>query len=126
MDATALVTEPKNRTCWWPYNSTMLNNFCHFVVSADIPLVIDNGGYKNVTVTAKGYDGQNVGCRAEGTDLSADNFYYNNGGAYTYLSQFGVPTNIYINGAYVPGSGSLVVNCQVGYGAMIYTVNWDG
>jgi hypothetical protein len=121
------VAPPAHRHCFWTHNGTMLNyrNGCP-TVPLDIPLVVDNGGTKNITVTARGGSpSATVGCRSEATDFSGDNVWYVNGGNHTYLSMFGQATDIVINGSYVPGWGSLLVNCRVDKGAQVYVINWN-
>jgi hypothetical protein len=121
------LTGPENRGCWWPYNGAMLNNFCNRTVEYQVPLVIDNGGVKDVSVTAQGSGpSSNVGCRSEATNLEASYVLYSNGGAYQYLGLFGGPYEIQLNnGPSVPGWGQLLVSCRVDYGAKIYSVWWQ-
>jgi hypothetical protein len=118
------VPPPAHRHCFWTHNGTMLNyrNGCP-TVPLDIPLVIDSGGTKNITVTAKGAGG--TGCRSEVTDFYGDNVWYVNGGNYTFLSMYNQATNIVLTSAHVPGWGSLLVSCLVPRSAEIYTVNWN-
>ena len=120
------LTIPQDRHCFYPFAGDMYNGYCGHIVSLDIPLVVDNGGNHNITVTAQGASpNNNVGCRGEGTDQSISVVWYSNGGAYSYLPNFGSAVDIPLNNVNVPGWGSLLVNCQVYAEGHVYTVNWN-
>jgi hypothetical protein len=108
--------------CFSPWYGSLTNS-CAVKKTIEIPLVVDNGGAKTVTVT--GYSGdtsKNVGCRAEGYWNS--NVLYSHSGM-QYLPGFHTNVNIVLSGAYVPGGGTLMVTCSLDPGTRISIIDWN-
>ena len=111
--------------CFAPNGPMMTNSSCGATYWT-VPLLLDGTIFAalngTVTVTAQGPDAsRNVGCRAQGFDklgrIVSDT-------GFIWLSTFGGPRDIALTGVVVPAGGTAVVDCLVGQGASVITVNW--
>jgi hypothetical protein len=108
--------------CFSPYYGS-LTNACAQKKAIEIPLVVDSGGAKTVTVTGISNDtSKNIGCVADGRWNSS--VMYSNSGV-QYLPGFHSYRNIVLTGAYVPAGGTLMVTCWLDPGTQISIIDWN-
>jgi len=104
-----------------------VTNVCNYTISFDWPLPVDSGGNKRVGVDVlRPTSTSSIGCLAEGLNEETTWVWWSNGGAYSSTTSFGASANILMDGAYVPGGGQLLVNCQIGPGVRVQVANWPG
>jgi hypothetical protein len=104
-------------------SSSSMTNTCAAVKSLEFPVPVDNSGAKTVVVTAFGAAAaNNVGCQAVGVNKQLTNFFSS---PRLFLSQFGVATDITLNGAFVPSSGWLYANCHMNQGGRVHVINYN-
>lgn len=110
--------------CFSLWYSTVTNN-CGGTRGFEMPLVIDSGGNKTVSVTAYGAGpANNVCCTASGLNREATLVW--GSGAAQCLPSFGSSQVITMTGAHVPGWGYAYATCQVSPGGRVNTVGFNG
>ncbi|MGE6757450.1 hypothetical protein ACQKGO_05505 [Corallococcus interemptor] len=110
-------------SCFAMSYSTMTNS-CSTRRSFELPLPVDNIGYKTVTVTARGgaTASNRVGCMAIGMNREATIVW---GGTRKWTTTYSASQALSLTDAYVPTGGYLYANCLVDPAGQVNTVDYN-
>jgi hypothetical protein len=105
------------------FSSYPMSNICSTTQSLWWDLTSDSAGAKTITVVVKAAStGANVQCAAFAVAANGTGVNYSNVASATV---FGTTSTLTLTGANVPAMGTLSVNCSVGPGSAVYTVNYN-
>jgi hypothetical protein len=104
-------------------NGSSMTNHCTSPKSFELPLTVDNAGWKTVYVTAYGASSaNNVGCAAAGVNREMTAFWSSPG---VWLGGFGSSQVLTLTNIYVPAGGYMFANCTMHPGGRVNVVDYN-